>query len=267
MTGPPGLTMSPPDHEGERIQKVLSHAGVGSRRHVEAWIQQGRIRVNGEVVSELGRRINPEHDVVEKDGQPLHLRVDQRYVVYHKPTKVVTSLRDEKGRADLQGVLATIGERLHPVGRLDYDTSGLLLLTNDGDATQVLAHPSFGVLKTYRAVVQGVVSAPTLQRLKRGVELEDGQMAVDRVSVVETGETDRTVLELTIHSGRNRIVRRLLDAVGHPVLTLHRTSFGPFHLGGLKPGHFRDLEPRERHELASLVEDAKKTAQTAKGTL
>lgn len=258
--------MSSPDHQGERIQKVLSHAGVGSRRQVETWIQQGRIRVNGEVVTELGRRIDPERDLVEKDRKPLHLQVDRRYVVFHKPTKMVTSLHDEKGRADLQGVLAEIGERLHPVGRLDYDTSGLLLLTNDGETTQVLAHPSFGVSKTYRAVVPGQVSAHTLQQLRGGVELDDGPMAVDRVKVVETGESGRTVLELTIHSGRNRIVRRLLEAVGHPVLTLHRTSFGPFHLGGLKPGSFRDVDQRERHLLASLVEEAKKASRNTSRT-
>ena len=250
--------MSNTEAQGERLQKVLSRAGVASRRQVENFLVAGRIAVNGEVVTELGRRVDPARDTVSLDGQVLQLDVDRRYVLFHKPPKMVTSLKDEKGRRDLGEVIGDIGERLFPVGRLDYDTTGLLVLTNDGDAAQVLAHPSFGVEKTYVATVRGDVAASTLQSMKAGVVLEDGPIAVDQVTRVGESRQGKSILEITLHSGRNRIVRRLCEHVGHPVLTLQRKRFGPFHLGGLKLGQWRDFTPEERHELATLVELAKK---------
>ena len=244
----------------ERLQKVLSRAGVASRRKVEILISAGRIRVNGEIVEELGRRVDPLVDTVEVDGKTISLNPGLRYVLLHKPTKVVTSLRDDKGRADLQVFMDEIGERLFPVGRLDYDTSGLLILTNDGDASHILAHPSFGVHKSYTASVKGAVGHKALKTLREGVTLDDGVVvAADKVSVIGAPGGTHTLLDITLHSGQNRVVRRMCDAVGHPVVTLHRTSFGPFHLGGLKSGQFRDFEADERHTLATLVEQAKKT--------
>lgn len=256
----PASTMSSTEPHGERLQKVLSRAGVASRRQVENYLVAGRISVNGEVVTELGRRVDPALDTVALDGQILQLEVDRRYVVFHKPAKMVTSLSDEKGRRDLGEVLDEIGERLFPVGRLDYDTTGLLVLTNDGDAAQVLAHPSFGVEKTYLATVRGEVSTSTLQAMKSGVVLDDGPIAVDQVTKVGESHQGKTILEITLHSGRNRIVRRLCEHVGHPVSTLQRRKFGPFHLGGLKLGQWRDFTLEERHDLATLVELAKKSA-------
>lgn len=244
----------------ERLQKVLSRAGVASRRTVENLIQAGRIRVNGEVVEELGRRVDPLSDSVQVDGKTISLNPGLRYVLLHKPTKVVTTLSDDKGRADLRMFLDKIGERLFPVGRLDYDTSGLLILTNDGDAAHILAHPSFGVHKSYTASVRGAVGDRALKTLRQGVTLDDGTVVgVDRVSVAGVQGDKRTLLDITLHSGQNRVVRRMCEAIGHPVVTLHRTSFGPFHLGGLKSGQFRDFDPEERHTLATLVEQAKKS--------
>jgi 23S rRNA pseudouridine2605 synthase/16S rRNA pseudouridine516 synthase len=249
--------MSNTEPHGERLQKVLSRAGVASRRQVEAFLLAGRIAVNGEVVTELGRRVNPAVDVVALDGRVLQLDVDRRYVMVNKPAKMVTSMSDEKGRRDLSEFVQDIGERLFPVGRLDYDTTGLLLLTNDGDAAQVLAHPSFGVEKTYVATVKGTVTPKTLQERRSGVELEDGPIAVDNAVVIGEPREAKSIVEITLHSGRNRIVRRLCEHVGHPVVTLQRRRFGPFHLGGLKQGTWRDFTPEERHQLATLVELAK----------
>jgi len=242
---------------GERLQKVLSRAGVASRRQVEAFIARGRIRVNGEVVDELGTRVDVATDVVELDGKALQLDIDRRYVVFHKPTGIVTSLSDDRNRPDLQPVLAEIGERLFPVGRLDFDSSGLLILTNDGEAANILAHPSFGVEKTYVVSVAGAVSNKTLQHLTSGVELDDGVIAADSAKRVDDSRAGKSILEITLHSGKNRIVRRMCAAVGHDVQTLQRRKFGPFHLGGLKPGQWRDFSADERHQLATLVELAK----------
>ena len=253
------------DPAGERLQKVLSRAGVASRRQVEAYIQRGRISVNGEVVEELGRRVDITRDVVSLDGTALQLDIDRRYVLFHKPTGVVTSLSDERGRPDLRNVLEEVGERLFPVGRLDYDSSGLLILTNDGEAANILAHPSFGVEKTYVVSVKGAVSNKTINTLTSGVDLEDGVIAADSVRRVDQPRSNKTLLEITLHSGKNRIVRRMCAAVGHEVLTLQRRRFGPFHLGGLKPGAWRDFTSDERHQLATLVEEARQAPSKSEG--
>ena len=278
MTGQRVLTMPTPENEPEsgpdnsevpvgpeRLQKVLSRAGVASRRKVEILLAQGKIRVNGQVVTELGTRVDPAVDTVAVGGKVISLNPALRYVLLHKPTKVVTSLSDDKGRPDLQIFLEKIGERLFPVGRLDFDTSGLLILTNDGDAANILAHPSHGVHKSYLASVQGAVSQRALKTLRDGVSLDDGLViAADKVSVVSQ-QGSSTLLDITLHSGQNRVVRRMCEAVSHPVVTLHRTSFGPFHLGGLKSGEYRDFDTDERHTLATLVERAKKTMKGSPG--
>jgi pseudouridine synthase len=243
----------PRSTEGERLQKVLAAAGVASRRVSEQYIVDGRVSVNGEVVTELGRRVDPAVDEVAVDGAAVQLDPGKRYVMLNKPTGVVSSMKDEKGRPDLQSFTAEYEERLFNVGRLDADTSGLLLLTNDGDIAHVLAHPSFGVTKTYIATVRGVATAAVLRSLEKGIELDDGPIAADRARIVGEASKDRTIVEITLHSGRNRIVRRMLEAVGHPVLELVRRQFGPLHLGTLGSGRARDLTKVELGQLLTIA--------------
>lgn len=244
--------------EGVRLQKVLANAGVASRRVVEQYIVEGRIRVNGSVVTELGTRIDPENDLVDVDGTAVQLDVSKRYVMLNKPTGVVSTMRDESGRPDLRRFTKDYEERLYNVGRLDAETSGLLVLTNDGDLAHVLAHPSFGVTKVYIAKVEGTVSAQTIARLTKGIELEDGPIAADRARLLDasTGSASgrgASLVELTLHSGRNRIVRRMMAAVGHPVIELVRRQFGPLHLGTLPAGTSRELTKIERGALLTLA--------------
>lgn len=242
--------------DGERLQKVLAAAGVASRRVSEQLIAAGRVSVNGEVVTELGSRVDPVVDRVAVDGQAVQLDVGKRYVVLNKPTGVVSTMADERGRPDLRGFVAGYDERLFNVGRLDADTSGLLLLTNDGELAQVLAHPSFGVEKTYLATVRGTVAPAALAALRNGIELEDGAIRADRARLVGEPSRGRSLVEITLHSGRNRIVRRMLDAVGHPVLELVRRRFGPIHLGTLRLGDTRELTRLEVGALLTLARDA-----------
>ncbi|UWF76828.1 pseudouridine synthase [Microbacterium neungamense] len=242
--------------EGVRLQKALANAGVASRRVIEQYIVEGRIRVNGRTVTELGTRIDPEHDLVDVDGTAVQLDVSKRYVMLNKPTGVVSSLRDEKGRPDLRRFTKEWPERLYNVGRLDADTSGLLILTNDGELAHVLAHPSFGVTKVYIAKVAGTVTPHTIARLTRGIDLEDGPIAADKARLLDTssgGGRPSSLVELTLHSGRNRIVRRMMAAVGHPVLELVRRQFGPLHLGTLPAGRTRELTKIERGALLTLA--------------
>lgn len=247
------------DAEGVRLQKVLANAGVASRRVVEQYIVEGRIRVNGKTVTELGTRIDPEHDLVDVDGTAVQLDVSKRYVMLNKPTGVVSSMRDEQGRPDLRQFTKDWPERLYNVGRLDADTSGLLILTNDGELAHVLAHPSFGVTKVYIAKVEGAVTAQTIAKLTRGIELEDGPIKADKARLLDTSTGSAThgraasLVELTLHSGRNRIVRRMMAAVGHPVIELVRRQFGPLHLGTLPAGKTRELTKIERGALLTLA--------------
>lgn len=249
---PPQEGASSPDlPDGVRLQKVLAAAGVASRRVVENYITEGRIRVNGEVVTEQGRRIDPEHDLVDVDGTAIQLDVSKRYVMLNKPTGVVSSMKDENGRPDLRRFTADYEERLYNVGRLDAETSGLLILTNDGDLAHVLAHPSFGVTKVYIAKVEGTVTAQTIAKLTKGIELEDGPIAADKARLLDTSRGS-SLVELTLHSGRNRIVRRMLAAVDHPVTELVRRQFGPLHLGTLPAGKTRELSKIELGALLTL---------------
>ena len=242
----------PPESQGERLQKVLAAAGVASRRVIEQYIADGRVSVNGEIISEQGRRVDPATDTVAVDGVAVQLDPGKRYVMLNKPTGVVSSLKDENGRRDLQEFTRLYEERLFNVGRLDADTSGLLLLTNDGELAHVLAHPSFGVTKTYVATVSGTATPAVMRRLEKGIVLEDGPIAADRARIVGEASKGRTLVELTLHSGRNRIVRRMLDHVGHPVLELVRRQFGPLHLGTLAQGRTRDLTKVELGQLLTL---------------
>jgi 23S rRNA pseudouridine2605 synthase len=236
---------------GERLQKVLARAGLGSRRVCEEFIADGRVTVNGDVAV-LGRRVDPEHDAVELDGVPVVVRDDLVYYLLNKPTGYVSTASDpHASHTVVELVPAT--PRVYPVGRLDADTEGLLLLTNDGDLTQLLTHPSFGVVKTYLAEVDGDPAPATIRQLREGVELDDGLTAPARVTVVQRrGAT--TAVELGIHEGRNRQVRRMCEAVGHPVRRLVRTRIGPLRDARLAPGAWRALtlvEVRKLYEAAS----------------
>lgn len=241
--------------QGVRLQKVLAAAGVASRRVVEQYIVEGRIRVNGVVVEELGRRIDPETDLVDVDGTAIQLDVSKRYVMVNKPTGVVSTMKDENGRPDLRRFTSEYEERLYNVGRLDAETSGLLILTNDGELAHVLAHPSFGVTKVYIAKVSGLVTAQVVQKLTKGFDLDDGFIKADRARLLDTskGADPSSLVELTLHSGRNRIVRRMMAAVGHPVSDLVRRQFGPLHLGTLPAGKSRELTKIERGALLTLA--------------
>jgi 23S rRNA pseudouridine2605 synthase len=253
MTFPP--TGDLPD--GVRLQKVLAAAGVASRRVVEEMIVDGRIRVNGNTVTELGTRIDPENDLVDVDGTAVQLDQSKRYVMLNKPTGVVSSMKDDRGRRDLREFTEDWEERLYNVGRLDAETSGLLVLTNDGDLAHVLAHPSFGVTKVYIAKVEGVVTPQTIQKLTRGFDLEDGHIAADKARLMSSSaQGGGSLVELTLHSGRNRIVRRMMAAVGHPVVELVRRQFGPLHLGTLPAGRARELTKVERGALLTLARRA-----------
>lgn len=255
------MTAAMPDGAGEgvRLQKVLANAGVASRRVCEQYIVEGRIRVNGKVVTELGRRIDPASDLVDVDGTAIQLDTTRRYVMLNKPTGVVSSMKDEQGRPDLRRFTKDWPERLYNVGRLDAETSGLLVLTNDGELAHVLAHPSFGVTKVYIAKVDGRVTPQTIARLTKGVDLEDGPIAADKARLLDASGAG-SLVELTLHSGRNRIVRRMMAAVGHPVLDLVRRQFGPLHLGTLPAGRARELTTVERGALLTIARGATPSA-------
>jgi len=228
--------------EGERLQKLLARAGIGSRRACEELIAAGRVTVDGDV-ARLGARADPRRQRVELDGVPVVVRDDLVYYLLNKPPGVVSTAADPQGRATVLD-LVPAHPRVFPVGRLDTDTSGLLLLTNDGELTQLLTHPSHGVPKTYLAEVTGVLSARALHTLRHGVDLDDGPTAPATAKIVQR-RGDRAAIEIAIHEGRNRQVRRMLDAVGHPVNRLVRTRIGPVHDRSLAPGTWRALRPSE----------------------
>ncbi|MFT4109009.1 pseudouridine synthase [Propionicimonas sp.] len=237
--------------DGIRLQKVLAQAGVASRRAAEDLIFRGRVEVNGEVVREQGLRVDPATAVIRVDGRRIPPQQAHEYVVLNKPRGVVSTMEDPHGRPTVADYLGEHGRLFH-VGRLDADTEGLLILTNDGDFAQRLAHPSYEVSKTYVAEVTGQVSEATLKRLRSGIQLDDGPVQADQARLVQ-GLGDRSLIRITLHSGRNRIVRRMLDAVGHPVRKLSRIAIGPVKLGDLKPGAVRDLTRDEIGALLDLV--------------
>jgi 23S rRNA pseudouridine2605 synthase len=238
--------------EGVRLQKVLAQAGIASRRACEALISEGRVEVNSEIVFEQGRRVDPERDVIRVDGARIPPPRRHRYLALNKPRGVVSTMDDPEGRRTLADLLSERGntERLFHVGRLDTDTEGLLILTNDGDFAHRLAHPSYEVPKTYIAEVAGVVSEQILRRLRRGITLEDGPVRPTSVKIVSTAR-DKTLLKITLQEGRNRVVRRTMEAVGHPVRGLSRIGIGPVRLGNLQVGEYRELT---REELGGLLD-------------
>jgi 23S rRNA pseudouridine2605 synthase len=227
-----------------RLQKVLAKAGVASRRAAEELITAGRVSVDGEVVRELGRRVDPQRAVIHVDGSRIVLREDLVYLALNKPRGVHSTMSDEHGRPSVGDYVQSQRARLFHVGRLDADTEGLLLLTNDGELAHRLTHPSYGVLKTYLAQVPGPVPRDLRRRLRSGVELEDGPVSVHSFRVVDA-TAGAALVEVVLHEGRKHIVRRLLDAVGHPVQRLVRTAVGPVRLGEQRPGSLRALTSSE----------------------
>lgn len=249
--------MSADEEDLVRLHKYIAQSGVGSRRKCEELMLAGLVEVDGEVITRLGTKVDPRTAVIRVDGKRLPPVSANVYVVLNKPRGVVSTMSDPQGRRTLQDVLdeeAPQYGRLFHVGRLDTETEGLLLLTNDGDFANRMAHPSYEVDKTYVAEVDGEVSKSTLQRLRDGVTLEDGPVTASAARLIETGRgnaTGRSIVELTIHEGRNRIVRRLLAEVGHPVRRLTRTQFGPVTLTGVRPGRIRELT---QDELGTLLD-------------
>lgn len=238
--------MSQSEPEGERLQKVLASSGYGSRRVCEDLIADGRVTVNGQLAT-LGRRVDPDLDLIEVDGAPVAARAGLVHYLLNKPAGVVTTADDPQGRTTVVELVPT-EPRVFPVGRLDFDTEGLLILTNDGELTHRLTHPSFAVDKEYLAEVEGVPAQSALSRLRRGVELEDGVTAPAKVGTIAPN-----LLRITIHEGRNRQVRRMCEAVGHPVIRLVRTRIGPLTDPALEPGAWRELT---QHEIRKLAEAA-----------
>jgi 23S rRNA pseudouridine2605 synthase len=244
-----------PDEDGlVRLHKLLARSGVASRRKCEELMLEGEVTVDGEVVTRLGTKVDPLTAVIRVSGQRLPPVSPHVYLVLYKPTGVVSTMSDPQGRPTISDLVADRPERLFHVGRLDTDTAGLLLLTNDGEFAQRMAHPSYEVDKTYVAEVDGRVSKTTVEQLLAGVELDDGPVTVSTARVVGQGVQDRSIIELVIHEGRNRIVRRLLDQLGHPVRKLTRIAIGPVQLTGLKAGELRDLT---NDELGALLDAAK----------
>jgi 23S rRNA pseudouridine2605 synthase len=239
--------------DGVRLQKVLARCGFGSRRTSDDLIAAGRVLVNGET-AELGRRVDVEHDRVEVDGVPISVRPGLVYYLLNKPAGVVTTADDPQGRPTVLGLVPS-EPRVFPVGRLDIDTEGLLLLTNDGDLTHRLTHPSFGVEKEYLVHVEGKPGPNEVRKLRDGVQLDDGVTAPARANLVAPG-----LVKLTIHEGRNRQVRRMCDAIGHPVQRLVRTRIGPLADRGLKPGGWRAVTTDEVRALerATVNDPARK---------
>ena len=237
---------------GVRLQKVLAEAGIGSRRHCEELIGAGRVEVDGETVRRFGARVDPERQVIRVDGKRIPARPGLVYLAFNKPPKVLASMSDPHGRRTVADFLGDRPERLFHIGRLDYETEGLMLLTNDGELAHRLAHPSFEVAKTYLAEVTGPVPKDLGRRLATGIELDDGVATADRFRVVDSSGR-RALVQITLHEGRKHVVRRMLAAAGHPVSRLVRTDVGPIRLGNLKPGTSRELTTSEIGELYAAV--------------
>ena len=235
-----------------RLQKVLAAAGLGSRRKCETYITDGRVTVDGVVVDELGARVDPGTQVIHVDGVRIAQASGHVVMALNKPRGVITAMSDPHGKPCVGDLVAALDQRLFHVGRLDGDTEGLLLLTNDGELAQRLVHPSHEINKTYVARVKGIVDKGTLHRIQNGIAIEGRVVEVSSIRVIDQA-TDATLLELTIHEGRNRIIRRLCEEAGHPVIDLARIAIGPIQLGHLKSGQLRELSRDELGRLYSAV--------------
>ena len=232
----------------QRLQKVLAAAGVGSRRKCEVLIAAGRVKVDGQVVDRQGMQVDPALVQIQVDGLVIPTQAGLVVLMLNKPKGVLSAMSDDRGRPCVGDLVTQRHERLFHVGRLDADTTGLLLLTNDGDLAQQLSHPSYEVVKTYRATVRAPVAKSVAKQLRAGVELEDGRARADSFHVVTTHQ-NKAIVQISLHEGRKHIVRRMLAAVGHPVLELVRTQIGSLALGSLKPGQIKELPQSEVRKL------------------
>ncbi|UOE54266.1 rRNA pseudouridine synthase [Bacillus sp. CMF12] len=236
----------------ERLQKVIAHAGFASRRKAEELIAEGRVKVNGNTVKELGVKVSPS-DRIEVDGIPVE-REEPVYFLLYKPRGVISAVSDDKGRKVVTDFFEGIKQRIYPVGRLDYDTSGILILTNDGEFANLLMHPSNEIEKVYVAKVKGIPSKESMRSLQRGVVLEDGKTAPAKTKLLSMDKKKQTaIVEISIHEGRNRQVRRMFEAIGHPVLKLKRERYGYLTLQGLSAGDARELTAHEVKQLRALA--------------
>lgn len=233
----------------ERLQKILAKAGIASRRRCEELILAGRVMVDGRVINELGFKVDPEKSIITFDGQPL-AREKIIYILLNKPAGYVTTLSDPQGRPIVTDLLPEIRQRVFPVGRLDFDTEGALILTNDGRLSQFIQHPRHEINKTYVAVVKGVPSPAKISQLEKGIVIDNQKTWPARVRVIEQQKTE-SALELIIHEGKKRQVRKMLAAVGHPVKTLRRTAYGNLQLGKLAPGKYRFLSEKDLKKIFS----------------
>ncbi|BFH69345.1 MAG: pseudouridine synthase [Paenibacillus dendritiformis] len=238
----------------ERLQKIMANAGVASRRKCEQLILDGKVEVNGEVVTALGVKADPATDIITVNGKPITANANKVYAAFHKPKGVITSMSDPEGRKTVLDFVKGIGARVYPVGRLDYDTEGLLLLTNDGDLANMLMHPRHHVAKTYHATVKGIPHGDVLDKLREGIQLDDGMTQPAEVEYHDVDmERQSATISITIYEGRNRQVRRMFEAIGHPVVKLKRVQFGSIFLQGIPRGKFRHLTKSEVNELKMAI--------------
>ncbi|ANB61361.1 ribosomal large subunit pseudouridine synthase B [Anoxybacillus amylolyticus] len=236
----------------ERLQKVIAHAGIASRRKAEELILQGKVKVNGKIVTELGVKVGPQ-DKIEVDSIPVE-REEPVYYLFYKPRGVISSVKDDKGRKVVTDFFKELRQRIYPIGRLDYDTSGLLLLTNDGDFANLLMHPRYEIDKVYVAKVKGIPRREQLKQLEKGIMLEDGMTAPAKVKMLSLDKRKKTaIIEVRIHEGRNRQVRRMFEAIGCQVTKLKRERYAFLDLKGLNPGDYRELTPHEVKQLRALA--------------
>ena len=237
-----------------RLQKIVAQAGIASRRKAEELIRDGKVRVNNVIVSQLGAKADPQHDSIEVAGQVLPAAQKKVYIMLHKPKGYVTTLRDPEGRPTVMDLVDTVTERLYPVGRLDYDTEGLLILTNDGDCSQSLQHPRHNVARSYLVKVRGRPAEDILSRLQKGIMVDGAKTCKSRISV-HRSLGKNTWLNMSLWEGRNRQIKKMFAAVGYPVMRILRIGFGPLHLDqNLEPGDYRHLRKDEIQQLMKLTE-------------
>lgn len=241
------------NNKGIRLQKILAQAGFGSRRKCEQMITDGRVEVDGELVTELGTRVDPKKQHIRVDGSRVHLNPNHVTLALNKPKKVLSAMDDPKGRYTLADIIGDKYERVFHMGRLDYDSEGLILMTNDGELSQHVMHPKYEVEKTYIATIDGKIGGNVCRRLvTQGVQLDDGLVKLDHCAIIDANR-DQTIVKVVLHSGKNRIVRRIFGAIGYPVRRLVRTQIGPIKLGDLKSGTYRVLSQVEVRSLQKEV--------------
>ena len=241
------------DNEGIRLQKLLAQAGFGSRRKCEEIITDGRVEIDGELITELGTRVDPKRQEVRVDGSRVRVNPNHVTLALNKPKRVLSAMEDPKGRYTLRDIVGDKYERIFHMGRLDYDSEGLILMTNDGELSQHVMHPKYEVEKTYIATLEGRISGQVCRRLvTTGVQLDDGWIKLDRCAILDASR-DNTLVKVVLHSGKNRIVRRIFGSIGFPVRRLVRTQIGPIKLGDLKSGSYRVLSQTEVRSLSKAV--------------